>query len=133
MCSSDLTLAEQFNGHLLGEGTVSSVLSETRAGFDFGVVNVSGARPLMVTFQNENMVASSDGKVLATVPDLICAVDDEGVPVTNADIAEGMELAYVGFPADPAFRTSEAVALFSNLLSTLGHEEEFVPIEEAAT
>jgi len=126
------TLAEQFNGYLLGEGTVSSVLSETRGGFDYGVVTVSGAHQLTVTFQNENLVATSGKKILATVPDLICAIDDTGLPVTNADIMEGMKVAYVGFQADPAFRTAEAVGLFSSLLSALGHEEGFVPIEEAA-
>jgi hypothetical protein len=125
------TLVEQFNGYLLGRGAVASVLSETRGGFDFGVVTVSGSRPLTVTFQNENMIASSHGRVLATVPDLICAVDDRGTPVTNADITEGMEVAYIGFQADPAFRTSQAVSLFSGVLSALGHEKEFVPIEEA--
>jgi uncharacterized protein len=125
------TLAEQFNGYILGRGTVSSVSSETRGGFDFGVVDISGSRPLTVTFQNENMVASSRGRVLATVPDLISAVDDTGTPVTNADITEGMKVAYVGFQANPAFRTSEAVALFSSVLSALGHEKEFIPIEQA--
>jgi len=97
------TLAEHFNGYLLGRGTVASVSSETRGGFDFGVVDISGSRPLTVAFQNENMVASSHGEVLATVPDLISAVDDTGTPVTNADITEGMEVSYVGFPANPAF------------------------------
>lgn len=125
------TLAERFNGYVLGRGTVTSVLSETRGGFDFGVVNVAGPRTLAVTFQNENMVVSSDGRVLATVPDLICAVDDTGMPVTNADIMEGMEVAYLGFQANPAFRTPEAFSLFSSVLRALGHEDEFVPIEAA--
>ncbi len=125
------TLVEQFNGYLLGRGAVASVSLETRGGFDFGVIEVSGSRPLTVAFQNENMIASSNGRVLATVPDLICAVGETGTPVTNADITEGMEVAYIGFQADPAFRTSPAVSLFSGVLSALGHEKEFIPIEEA--
>ena len=30
-----------------------------------------------MTFQNENLCAEVDGKVIATVPDLICLVDVE--------------------------------------------------------
>jgi len=67
--------------------------------------------------------------VLATVPDLICAVDTHGVPVTNADIIEGMEITYLGMAADPAFRSPEAYALFSGALDVLGYREDFVPIE----
>jgi hypothetical protein len=116
-----LTLLERFNAYLLGRGTVGAVESGTRGGFDFGRVEVA--------FQNENMVATRDGNVLATVPDLICAVDGQGVPMTNADIVEGMEITYLGMASDPAFRTPEAFALFAKALDVLGFREGFVPIE----
>lgn len=123
-------LVERFDGYLLGRGTVTSVRSETRGGFDFGYIEVQGGLPLEVSFQNENMIASREGEVLATVPDLICAVDGEGIPMTNADITQGMEIAYLGMAADPAFRTPEAFSLFSKALDGLGFREGFVPIEE---
>jgi len=125
-------LARRFAGYVLGRGTVKSVSSSTRGAFDFGVVEVVGPAPLTVAFQNENLVASREGRVLATAPDLISAVDGDGMPVTNADTTEGMEIAYVGFQAHPAFRTSAAVSLFTDLLHPLGHDAEFVPIEQAA-
>jgi hypothetical protein len=124
------TLAAKLNGYVLGKGSVASVQSETRGGFDFGSVQVEGALPIRVAFQNENMVAWRNGEVLATVPDLICAIDSEGTPMTNADISEGMEVAYLGIAADPAFRTPEAVALFSKGLDALDYHEPFMPIEE---
>jgi DUF917 family protein len=123
-------LLERFDAYLLGRGTVAAIESGTRGGFDFGHVEVRGTLPLDVSFQNENMVAIRDGTVLATVPDLICAVDGEGTPMTNADIVEGMEITYLGMPAHPAFRTPEAFALFSKALDVLEFREGFVPIEE---
>ncbi len=122
-------LLERFDAYLLGRGIVASVESGIRGGFDFGRVELRGDLPLDVAFQNENMVASRDGEVLATVPDLICAVDGRGVPVTNADVVEGMEITYLGMAANPAFRTAEAFALFSKALDVLGFREDFIPIE----
>jgi DUF917 family protein len=124
------TLAEKLDGYVLGRGSVVSVQSETRGGFDVGLVQVEGDLPLRVTFQNENMVAWRNGEVLATVPDLICALDGEGTPMTNADISEGMEVAYLGIAANRAFRTPEAFALFSKALDALDYRAPFVPIEE---
>jgi DUF917 family protein len=124
------SLVARFDGYLLGRGTVTSVRSETRGGFDFGYIEVAGELPLEVSFQNENMIAARKGQVLATVPDLICAVDGEGIPMTNADIIEGMEIAYLGMAAAPAFRTPEAFNLFANALAVLEFREGFVPIEE---
>ena len=48
----------------------------------------------------------------------------------NAEIEEGMEITYVGFAADPMFRTPEAFGLFSVALDAAGYEGGFVPIEE---
>lgn len=123
-------LLDRFDAYLLGRGTVTTIESGTHGGFDLGRVELRGERPLDVAFQNENMVATRNGTTLATVPDLICAVDGAGIPMTNADIVEGMEITYLGMAADPAFRTPEAFALFSKALDALGFHEGFVPIED---
>jgi DUF917 family protein len=123
-------LVEKSDGYLLGEGKVTSVRSETRAAFDFGTVEVEGNLPIRVVFQNENMIAFRGDKMVALVPDLICAIDADGNPLTNADIREGMEVTYLGFAADPAFRTKAAFNLFEKILDTLDYRGDFVPIEE---
>jgi hypothetical protein len=123
-------VAEQRSGYILGKGTVSTVTSETRGGFDFGVVEVEGEMPIRVTLQNENMSAHRGDQLLAIVPDLICAVGGNGMPLSNAEIEEGIEITYVGFAADPLFRTPEAFGLFSVTLDAAGYEGGFVPIEE---
>ncbi len=115
--------------YILGKGTIESVELEIREGFDVGRVRVVGELPVEVAFQNENMLATRNGRLLAVVPDLICALGKGGVPVTNADLEEGMDVVYIGLPAEPAMRTPEAFALFSKPLGALGFEGEFTPIE----
>jgi DUF917 family protein len=70
--------------------------------------------------------------LLAVVPDLICAVSDEGMPLSNAEIEEGQGITYIGFKAHPMFRTPAAFDLFSKALGVLEYEGGFVPIEDLA-
>jgi DUF917 family protein len=121
---------EQYDGYLLGKGTVTMMRSETRGGFDHARVEVEGELPIQIGVQNENMIAYRGDRLLAVVPDLICAVSDEGMPLSNAEIEEGQAITYVGFKADPMFRTPEAFALFGTALGVLEYDGGFVPIEE---
>jgi DUF917 family protein len=123
------SLCEQHGGYLLGRGRIRSLRNETRGGFDFGTVEVEGEMPVRVLFQNENMLAFRGGKVITVVPDLICTLDGEGKPLTNADLAEGMEVTYLGFPASEPFRSAEVFALFRDILKALDFEGQFQPIE----
>jgi uncharacterized protein len=126
LCTSLIT---EFCGFLIGEGRVIDVKGETRGGFDFGVVTLEGKQDLTVFFQNENMLAFRNDKLLAMVPDLICAVSSEGIPLTNADIEVGMELSYLGFQAHDRFRTERAIGCFTPILAAMGYTEGFQPVE----
>jgi len=123
-------LANRFKGYIIGKGRVSKVILETLSGWDFGTVEVAGELPIKVMFKNENMIAYRDDKLLAVVPDLICSIDADGTPLTNADIKEGMEITYLGFAAMPAFRGPDAFNMFKNILKRLGYDRGFQPIEE---
>ena len=125
-------LRTRFKGHLLGKGRVAGLSGETRNGFDFGCVELEGGLPVKVFFQNESMIALREEELLAVVPDLICCLDHEGNPLTNADIAEGMDVVYIGFAGHPMFRKPEAYNLFTTILSRLGYESGFRPIENLA-
>ncbi|MBE3037845.1 MAG: DUF917 domain-containing protein [Chloroflexi bacterium] len=125
-------LADRFGGYLLGRGRVAKLAGETKGGFDFGTAEIDGELPVRIHFQNESMIAFRDGRLLAIVPDLICCIDSEGTPLTNADLKEGMETTYVGFPAQPPFRKPEVYALFTHILDQLGYKKGFRPIEQLA-
>ena len=93
-------------GYKLFKGKIADVLRETRAGFNFGRVVLEGigeckGRSAAVEFQNENLTAEVDGKIVATVPDLICLVDTETFsPVTTDALLSGNALA-AAFPISP--------------------------------
>jgi DUF917 family protein len=123
-------LVDKFEGYIIGKGSVSKVVLETRSGWDFGTVEVEGDLPIRVMFKNENMIAYRGDKLLTVVPDLICSIDAEGTPLTNADITEGMEITYLGFAAMPAFRGPDAFNMFKNILKRLEYDQGFQPIEE---
>ena len=120
---------DAFDGYLLGKGTVSLMQSETRKGFDFARVEVEGDLPIQIGVQNENLVAHRGDRLVAVVPDLICAISDEGMPLSNAEIEEGQGISYVGFRANPMFRTQAAFDLFETALGILDYRGGFVPIE----
>jgi hypothetical protein len=117
---------------MLGKGRIRTLRGETKGAFDYGIVEVDGDLRIKVLYQNENMLAFRDGKLLAIVPDLICSIDDRGNPLTNADLREGMEITYLGFAAFQPFRTPESFALFGQILKALDYHDGFVPIEKLA-
>lgn len=84
-------------------GEVTKVELKQVDGFDLGITHLKGSdnKEYTICFKNENMIVrNSDNEVLGTVPDLICMVDVENrFPITNADIKEGMKVAYLGVEA----------------------------------
>lgn len=61
-------------------------------------------------FQNENLAARIDGKVVASVPDLIVVLDLETIkPVTTGRHRYGYRVAVVRIPCDSKWRTLEAL------------------------
>jgi hypothetical protein len=122
---------KQTNGWLLARGKVARITAETRAGFDFGTVEIktNGRVSLRVATKNENMIAWRGDRPAAIVPDLICYLDDSGQPLTNADLREGMLVSVIGIQSDPKWRNPEAYRVFENALRPLGYEGEYIPIE----
>ena len=79
---------------LLGKGKIKEIEIKTDMGFDVGKVIVANDKELTICYQNENMLVLHDGKPVMTVPDIITTYDlNTGIPVTNADIKEGMDVA----------------------------------------
>jgi hypothetical protein len=124
-------IERDYDGCILGKGRVRSVTGETRGGFDFGTVEVEGEIPASILFQNENIIAWNGSVLAAVVPDLICAITREGMPLTNADVEVGMDVTYMGFRADRRFRGADIYAMFAPILEALGYDGPFVPIEDA--
>jgi DUF917 family protein len=119
-------------GTLIFEGKLVDVWRETTQGFARGRAVVAGTGPsgehLEILFQNENLVARSNGQLKAIVPDLICVLDSETAePITTEALRYGQRVKVMAVSVPPIMRTPEALSVFGP--QAFGLEEPFQPIE----
>jgi len=134
---TDKTPEEHFlefaEGYKLFKGKITDVLRETRSGFNFGKVVLEGigdykGRGAFVEFQNENLTATVDGEILATVPDLICLVDAETfIPVTTDALKYGKRVMVIGLQCFPLWRTDAGIKLVGPRY--FGLDTDYIPLE----
>lgn len=108
-------LADRLGGRLLTSGIVTEVYRPTRQGFPRGTVVVTDLddqqRQIRLEVQNECMLALNDGRPLASVPDLICAIDrDACVPLGVEELGYGHVIDVVTLPAADAWHTEAGLA-----------------------
>mgnify|MGYP005880177931 FL=1 len=135
---SDKTPEEAFleitEGYKLFQGKICDVLRDVRNGFNFGKVLLDGigddkGRSAYVEFQNENLTAVLDGKLLATTPDLICLVDIETfIPVPTDALKYGKRVMVVGLKCFPLWRTEAGLKLVGPRY--FGVDTDYIPLEE---
>lgn len=121
-------------GYKLFKGKISDVLRETRGAFNFGKVMLEGlnefkGRAAYVEFQNENLLAVVDGKIAATVPDLICLVDTETfTPVTTDAMKYGKRVYVIGLQCFEMWRSEKGLELVGPRY--FGCDTDYIPVEE---
>ncbi len=119
------------DARILIRGSIAQVSTETKAGFDFGsfVVQAEMGRTVRVDFKNENMIAWEAGRPIAMAPDMICCLCEDGQPVTNVDVREGMRVAFFGLQAPAKWRSPQAARVFARVLEKIGYAGPYVPME----
>ncbi|GAA0592847.1 DUF917 domain-containing protein [Kutzneria viridogrisea] len=106
-------VTDLLGGAVLAAGKVVDVSRATTGGFARGEAVVHGPDgTLVLSFQNEHLVARLADRVVATTPDLICVVDTEtGEPVTTEALRYGFRVTVLGLPCDPRWTSPEGLAL----------------------
>ncbi len=110
-------VARSLGGAVLMRGQVSDVSRRTVAGFARGQAVITGLEEyagsqMTLDFQNEHLVATRDGEVVASVPDLICVLDLEtGEPITTEAMRYGFRVTVIMLPCHERWRTPEGLAL----------------------
>ncbi|WPC18301.1 DUF917 domain-containing protein [Pediococcus inopinatus] len=118
----------------LFDGKIIDISRETRDGFNYGQMTVQGLndyvdQKMIIEFQNENLIAKRDGKVIASVPDLICLADmDNLLPSTSESIKYGKRIAVLGLPADDKWRTAKGIETVGP--KYFGYDFDYQSIEE---
>ncbi|MEZ5666811.1 MAG: DUF917 domain-containing protein [Alphaproteobacteria bacterium] len=123
------------HARVLFRGKLADVNRRTQHGFAIGEAHIQGlddwAGTMVIRFQNENLLATVDGRVRAIVPDLICVLDSEtGEAITTERLRYGQRVTVMGVSVPPIMRTPEALAVFGP--RAFGIDLPFTPIEELA-
>jgi DUF917 family protein len=135
-----LTPEENFlkaaGGYKLFRGKITDVLREVRGAFNFGKALLEGSGEYKgqsgsVEFQNENLVATVNGEIRATTPDLICLVDTETfIPIPTDALKYGKRVLVVGLQCYKAWRTKAGLDIVGPRY--FGYDTDYVPVEERA-
>ncbi|SHM90381.1 hypothetical protein SAMN05660826_02299 [Caldanaerovirga acetigignens] len=118
----------------LFKGKISDVVRKTSGGFVRGEAYLDGidefkGEKLEINFQNENLIARRNGKIVATVPDLICVVDAHtGIPITTEGLRYGQRAFVLGLPCDEKWRSEKGIQTVGPRY--FGYDVEYVPVEE---
>jgi hypothetical protein len=110
-------VADRLDGRPVFTGRVVDIERRTETGFARGRAVLSGTgddvgSDLVLNFQNEHLVATRDGSVVASVPDLIIVLDsDTAEPVTTEEIRYGFRVSVLVAPCDPRWRTEAGLEL----------------------
>lgn len=77
----------------IGEGEVQSIEAHEVDGHTSGRMTIEGRSTIEVFFQNENLLAFRDGEQVASAPETITVIDENGQPIYNGDLPdEGQQL-----------------------------------------
>lgn len=118
----------------LFHGKVADIERRTDGGFVRGRASVSGldadsGQTMTLEFQNENLLARTAERVLATTPDLIVALDAEtGHPITTEGLRYGARVIVIGIPCHSQWRSEKGIATVGPRY--FGYDLDYVPIEE---
>ena len=127
-------LMAQLQAKRLINGKVVDIERRTGGGFVRGSFVVEGTgedrdRMLRVEIQNENLVAFSDGRVLASVPDLISVVDlQTATAISTETLRYGQRVAVLAWPCHPLWRSKAGLKIVGP--RAFGYDIDYVAVEE---
>jgi uncharacterized protein len=127
-------LLAELGGFRLIQGKIGDIERRTTGGFARGSALIDGlgddaGRSLRLEIQNENLVALEDGRVLASVPDIITVLDDEsGAAITTERLRYGQRVSVISLPCHEIWRSENGIATAGP--RAFGYEFDYRPVEE---
>jgi DUF917 family protein len=106
-------LREVCQGAVIAQGTISSLEHFLEGGFLKGKVTIAGEGDATeLLFQNEYLLATRGGQIVAHTPDLIVVLDEEsGIPVPAERLQYGLRVEVVSLPAPHIWKTEQGMAV----------------------
>lgn len=117
----------------LYSGKIADINRKVIGGFDVGeavIESISGdSPPMTLSIKNEFLVATVDGQVRASVPDLITMVDHEtSSPINSERVHYGQRVTVFGIGCPPHYRTERALQVVSP--RNFNFDFDYIPIEK---
>lgn len=115
------SIIEHEGGKVLFHGEIVEVKNESGGGFSEGTIRIYGSKPeaelnenLHIAVKNENYLAFvcdvHDRKTyLATVPDLISLINDDGSAITTEMVQTGLNVSVIAMPCNPLWTTKKGL------------------------
>lgn len=124
---------EVLGGWKIFEGVVEEYKWRDEGGFLVGEVRLRGSgewsgRTLRSWIKNEHILAWIDERPAVMPPDLIMFLGEDGEPVTNSELKEGMRVCVLAASAPEVWRTPRGLELFGP--RHFGFDLDYVPVEE---
>ena len=118
--------------HVLFEGKVIDVDRQVKGGYDVGIVTLQefghDGATMTMDIQNEFLTARLGARMLATVPDLICMLDNDTVqPITQETLRYGQRVTVMGILAPEILRTEQALKVIGP--GCFGVDLEYIPVD----
>ena len=112
-------------------GKIVDLERQTKQGFTIGAVTIApdegDGAPCTISFQNENLCAKTNGRLLAIVPDIVTILDAEtAVPITNETLRFGQRVVVMAVGVPPIMRSPAALKQFGP--EAFGLDETYVPL-----
>jgi DUF917 family protein len=122
------------DGYLLFTGMVGESNWADTEGFLVGDVIVEGngefaGQELLLDYKNEHLVATRDGTVIATCPDLITMIDNDTFEgIGNPEFEKGHSVSVLGYRSDAVWRRPQGLEVFEPRY--FGYDVPYIPIEQ---
>ena len=129
-------LRREIGARRLVSGKLTDVERRVTGGFVRGRAEIEGlgddrGRTIALEIQNENLVALEEGRVLASVPDIITVLDSEtGEAIHTERLRYGQRASVIACPCDPIWRSAGGIALAGP--RAFGYDFDYIPVEELA-
>ncbi|MBI1280601.1 MAG: DUF917 family protein [Anaerolineaceae bacterium] len=127
-------LKDVTKGFVVFHGKLTDVQRKTVAGFARGEAILEGiaenaGSTMKIQFQNENLMAEKDGKIIVSVPDLITMVEeDTGEPLTTEQLRYGFRVMVLAMPAHQHWRSEKALTVVGPRY--FGYDVDYVPVDQ---
>ena len=122
-------ISSLINGYYIGGGIIRDVDLDVVGGFLEGTYLIKEKKEVIKIYvKNENIAVWLENKPLALPPDLIILLDEEGYPVINSRIKEGMSANLIVAKAPDLWRTKKGLEILGPRHFNI--KDKYVPVEE---